>query len=71
VQERLTQQVAHWLADQLVPRGVGVLVAAEHTCMTLRGAQAAGSTTVTSAFLGTLRHDPAARAEFFTLAGRP
>jgi GTP cyclohydrolase I len=71
VQERLTQQVAHWLADQLLPRGVGVLIEAEHTCMTLRGAQAAGSTTVTSAFLGTLRHDPAARAEFFTLAGRP
>jgi GTP cyclohydrolase I len=71
VQERLTQQIAHWLADELAPRGVGVLVHAEHSCMTLRGAQAVGSTTVTSALLGLLRHDPASRAEFFSLAGAP
>ncbi|HEV7824944.1 MAG TPA: GTP cyclohydrolase I FolE [Mycobacteriales bacterium] len=69
VQERLTQQIADWLTDELAPRGVGVLIRAEHTCMTLRGARAAGSTTVTSALLGTLRHDLASRAEFFTLAG--
>jgi GTP cyclohydrolase I len=69
VQERLTRQIADWLTDQLAPRGVGVVVQAEHTCMTLRGARAAGSTTVTSALLGTLRHDRASRAEFFTLAG--
>ena len=69
VQERLTQQIADWLTDRLAPRGVGVIVRAEHTCMTLRGAAATGSTTVTSAFLGALRHDAAARAEFFTLAG--
>jgi GTP cyclohydrolase I len=68
VQERLTQQVANWLTDELAPRGVGVLVHAEHTCMTLRGAQAAGSTTVTSALLGALRHDPVSRAEFLALA---
>ena len=71
VQERLTREVATWLADHLRPRGVGVLVHAEHTCMTLRGAQAAGSTTVTSALLGTLRDDAAARAEFLALAGMP
>jgi GTP cyclohydrolase I len=71
VQERLTQQVANWLTDELAPRGVGVLVHAEHTCMTLRGAQAAGSTTVTSALLGALRHDPVSRAEFLALAGVP
>jgi GTP cyclohydrolase I len=69
VQERLTQQVANWLTDQLAPRGVGVLVHAEHTCMTLRGAQAIGSTTVTSALLGELRSDPVSRAEFLSLAG--
>jgi GTP cyclohydrolase I len=69
VQERLTRQIAQWLADELAPTGVGVVVHAEHTCMTLRGAQAVGSTTVTTALLGLLRHDPAARAEFFTLAG--
>jgi GTP cyclohydrolase I len=71
VQERLTQQIADWLTDQLAPRGVAVLLHAEHTCMTLRGARAAGSTTVTSAFLGALRHDAAARAEFLALAGMP
>jgi GTP cyclohydrolase I len=69
VQERLTQQVADWLTDRLAPRGVGVLIQAEHTCMTLRGAAAAGSTTVTSAYLGALRHDAATRAEFVALAG--
>jgi GTP cyclohydrolase I len=69
VQERLTQQIARWLSDHLEPRGVGVVVHAEHTCMTLRGAQAVGATTVTSALLGHLRDDPASRAEFFALAG--
>jgi GTP cyclohydrolase I len=69
VQERLTRQIAHWLTEELAPRGVGVLIHAEHTCMTLRGAQAVGSSTVTSTLLGLLRQDPAARAEFFTLAG--
>jgi GTP cyclohydrolase I len=68
VQERLTRQIAHWLTEELAPKGVGVLVHAEHTCMTLRGAQAVGSSTVTSTLLGLLRQDPAARAEFFTLA---
>jgi GTP cyclohydrolase I len=69
VQERLTREIATWLTDQLAPRGVGVLLRAEHTCMTLRGVRATGSTTVTSALLGALRHDPASRAEFFALAG--
>jgi GTP cyclohydrolase I len=69
VQERLTRQIADWLTDHLAPRGVAVLLHAEHTCMTLRGARAAGSTTVTSAFLGTLRHDARSRAEFLALAG--
>src|SRR5215472_5791393 len=58
VQERLTKQVADWLYAHLRPRGVGVVIEAEHTCMTLRGVQAAGSRTVTSTLLGTLREDP-------------
>ncbi len=70
VQERLTQQVADWLHSHLSPRGVGVVMEAEHLCMTVRGVQAAGSTTVTSALHGVLRQDAAARAEFFALAFR-
>jgi GTP cyclohydrolase I len=67
VQERLTQQVADWLQDHLMPRGVGVVVAAEHLCMTVRGVRASGANTVTSALHGQLRSDAASRAEFFTL----
>jgi GTP cyclohydrolase IA len=67
VQERLTKQVADWLNAQLSPRGVGVVIEAEHLCMTLRGVQAIGSTTVTSTLLGTLREDPRSRAEFLAL----
>lgn len=69
VQERLTKQTADWLYSQLRPRGVGVVIEAEHTCMTLRGVQAAGSHTVTSTLLGTLREDPRSRQEFFALTG--
>lgn len=68
-QERLTKQIADWLADQLQPRGVGVVIEAEHSCMTLRGVHAGGSTTVTSALLGTLRDDARSRQEFFALTG--
>ncbi|NUT34272.1 MAG: GTP cyclohydrolase I FolE [Hamadaea sp.] len=69
VQERLTKQVADYLFDQLSARGVGVVIRAEHLCMTLRGVQAAGATTVTSTLLGTLREDPRSRAEFLALTG--
>jgi GTP cyclohydrolase IA len=69
VQERLTKQIADWLTTHLQPRGVGVVIEAEHLCMTLRGVQAVGATTITSTLLGTLREDPRSRAEFFTLAG--
>ena len=68
VQERMTKQVATWLQDNLSPRGVGVVIEAEHTCMTIRGVQAAGSTTVTSTLLGALRDDARSRQEFFALA---
>jgi len=66
-QERLTKQVADHLQERLQPRGVGVVVEAEHTCMSLRGARAVGSRTVTSALLGLLRTDPSSRAEFLAL----
>jgi len=69
VQERLTKQVAGWLQDNLDPAGVGVVIEAEHTCMTVRGVRAAGSTTVTSALLGSLRDDARSRQEFFSLTG--
>ena len=70
-QERLTMQVARCLEANLQPRGVGVVLEAEHTCMTQRGIRALGAKTVTSALLGTLRSDPRSRAEFFALAGVP
>jgi GTP cyclohydrolase I len=68
VQERLTKQIAGYLDEQLAPRGVGVVVEAEHLCMTMRGAQAAGARTTTSAFLGELAEDEAMRGRF-RLAG--
>jgi GTP cyclohydrolase I len=67
VQERLTQQVADWLHQHLDPKGVGVVLDAEHLCMTLRGVRASGSRTVTSAVHGLLRQDHRSRAEFFAL----
>ncbi|GAA2177333.1 GTP cyclohydrolase I FolE [Arthrobacter parietis] len=54
VQERLTKQVADWLLDLLNPRGVGVVLEAEHLCMSLRGVQSAGTTTRTATFYGDL-----------------
>jgi GTP cyclohydrolase I len=69
VQERMTQQVADWLNDQLSPQGAGVVLVAEHQCMTLRGARAVGTATVTSALHGVLLADHRARGEFFALAG--
>jgi GTP cyclohydrolase IA len=69
VQERLTKQIADWLDAQLRPRGVGVVVEAEHLCMTLRGVQAAGARTLTSTLLGALRENAGSRAEFLDLTG--
>jgi GTP cyclohydrolase IA len=69
VQERLTQQVADWLDEHLAPRGVGVVLEAEHLCMSLRGVKAQGSRTVTSAVHGLLRDDGSSRQEFFALTG--
>src|ERR687889_501552 len=69
VQERLTQQVADCLEAHLHPKGVGVVIEAEHQCMSLRGVRAHGSRTLTSALHGHLRLDPAARQEFFAIVG--
>ena len=67
VQERLTTQVADWLQTHLQPRGVGVVVEAEHLCMTLRGVRTGGTTTTTSTMRGVLREDARSRAEFLAL----
>jgi len=64
VQERLTKQIADWLDRELSPRGVGVALVAEHSCMSLRGSKVAGAMTRTTALTGAMRSDPATRAEF-------
>lgn len=69
VQERLTKQVADWLQHNLAPRGVGVVVEAEHLCMTVRGVRAPATTTITSTLHGLLREDSRSRSEFLALAG--
>jgi GTP cyclohydrolase I len=70
VQERLTTQIADWIQDQLAPKGVGVVIEAEHLCMSLRGVQKFGATTVTSALMGQVRDDPRTRQEFLALTKR-
>ncbi len=69
VQERLTKQIADWLTRELEPNGVGVVIEAEHLCMTLRGVQAVGARTITSTMLGVLRDDARSRGEFLAVAG--
>jgi GTP cyclohydrolase IA len=70
LQERLTTQIAGWLQAQLQPKGVGVVLEAEHLCMSLRGVQKPGATTVTSALHGLVRDDARTREEFLSLTGR-
>jgi GTP cyclohydrolase I len=67
VQERLTSQVADAVMERLQPRGVIVVVQAEHLCMAMRGVRKPGSSTVTSAVRGTLKADPRSRAEALSL----
>src|SRR5439155_27234793 len=67
VQERLTAQVADTLTDRLDPRGVIVVIEAEHMCMAMRGIQKAGARTVTSAVRGVFRRDAKSRAEAMSL----
>jgi GTP cyclohydrolase I len=69
VQEDMTQQIAGWFDETLSDhRGVGVVVTAEHLCMTVRGAEAHGASTVTTAWRGDLASDPQLRVEFLGLA---
>ena len=67
LQERLTTQVADWVEEHLQPRGVGVVLQAEHLCMSLRGVQTAGSNTITSALRGAVKDDARTRQEFLSL----
>ncbi len=67
VQERLTAQIANFIEEQLEPKGVGVVLEAEHSCMTLRDTKSTGSKTVTSSLKGLLRDSDRSRAEFFSL----
>ena len=67
IQERMTMQIAGWLDRELAPRGVGVVIEAEHMCMSLRGVQKPDSRTVTSALRGLVRDDPRTRQEFLAL----
>ena len=69
LQERMTVQIADWLEEELAPRGVGVVLSAEHMCMTIRGVRKPGARTVTSALRGSLRDDARTRQEFFSLVG--
>lgn len=70
VQERLTSQIADFLYEELNPLGVAVFIEAEHLCMTMRGARAAGSVTQTSALRGCMRSDAKSRAEVMALLVR-
>jgi GTP cyclohydrolase IA len=70
IQERLTTQIAGWLKRELGPKGVGVVLEAEHLCMSLRGVQKLGAKTVTSALDGLVRDDPRTRQEFLALTTR-
>lgn len=67
LQERLTSQVADFLYENLQPMGVAVVIEAEHLCMTMRGARASGSKTMTSALRGTMRSNAKTRAEAMSL----
>jgi len=67
VQERLTNQVAETLMETLRPKGVAVVIDAQHLCMQMRGVQKRGTSIVTSAMLGAFRKRPETRAEFMNL----
>ena len=70
-QERLTRQLADYVAGRLSARWAGAVLEADHTCMTLRGVRAQGTKTVTTALAGPLRADPQYRAEFLAMTGAP
>lgn len=69
VQEELTNQIADMLVEELKPQGVGVVIHAEHTCMTCRGARKPGTVTITSALRGVIKTQVQCRQEFLQLVG--
>jgi GTP cyclohydrolase I len=71
VQERLTQQIADFLMEHLAPKGVGVVVEANHLCAAMRGVRKPGMVMTTSAVLGLFRRSDKTRAEFFSHLARP
>jgi len=71
IQEKLTAEVAGAIHDILEPKGVGVVVISEHSCMTMRGVNTPGSRLTTSHLLGVVRDDPRTRQEFFELVRSP
>ena len=70
VQEKLTAQIANCLQDVLKPRGVAVVIEAQHECMTTRGVHEPGISMVTSQLLGKFRTDASTRSEFFSMIGQ-
>lgn len=70
IQEKLTAEIAQAIQDVLQPQGVGVVIEAEHSCMTLRGVNTPGSSLTTSSLLGVVRDDPRTRAEFLRLTSK-
>lgn len=71
VQERLTNEIAHAIEKVLQPRGVAVILEAQHLCMMMRGVQKQNSYAISSAMLGEFESDPKTRGEFVQLVGRP
>ncbi|NTJ42429.1 GTP cyclohydrolase I FolE [Agrobacterium larrymoorei] len=66
-QETMTAQIANAINDKLSPRGVAVMIDAEHMCMSMRGVQKQGSTTLTTTFTGVFKSDPAEQARFMSM----
>lgn len=67
IQEKLTAEIAGAIQEILAPKGVGVVIVSEHSCMTMRGVNTPGSRLTTSHLLGEVRDDPRTRQEFFDL----
>ncbi|MBI3451842.1 MAG: GTP cyclohydrolase I FolE [Rhodospirillales bacterium] len=71
IQEKMTAQIANTLNDVLLPKGVAVVIEAQHQCMTTRGVHKTGVAMVTSRMLGAFRDDPSTRREFLAIIGNP
>ncbi|SJM64865.1 GTP cyclohydrolase I type 1 [Brevundimonas diminuta 3F5N] len=67
IQEKMTSEIANAIQDVLRPHGVGVVIEAEHSCMTMRGVDVPGASLITSCLLGVVREDPRTREEFLRL----